>query len=210
LLTLDKNIKFININYVKNFLSFFEVFIMKKNMILLLVSIAFLIFSCSEDSSGPSDNLDDTYELSGTVKVAEGVEIQDKAAVYCVWKAPMSGMYIHGKSSIDWDKMSFDITLETPLPDDCYYEDGLAFCYILAFPHLGYFDDINENTAYDNAIGNAGNIGIVLIDDLENEIIARDFPNAERGFVMAEITEDANGKYSFKEITTSVEVEITK
>ncbi len=183
---------------------------MKQALWILLISISLLFLSCSDDSSSPSDDLDDTFELTGTVVLDEGVEITEKAHVYCVWKKPMSGMYIHGKSPIDWDNRNFTINLETPLPDDCYFEDGLAFCYIFVFEHQGYFGDINENTAISNAIGNGGNRGVVLLDNLDNDIIARDFPNAERGFIMAEITEDEQGKFHFTENSTSLNITIKK
>lgn len=183
---------------------------MKKGIWILLIVASLLIFSCSDDSSSPSDDINDTYVLSGTVELAEGIEITENAHVYCVWKKPMSGMYIHGKSKIDWDKRNFKITLETPLPDDCYFQDGLAFCYIFVYEHQGYFGDINENTAITNAIGDGGNRGIVLIDNLDNPIISRDFPNAERGFIMANISEDDQGNYSFTENATSLTVTVKK
>lgn len=183
--------------------------IMKNYSVLLLALLVLLFVSCSDDSSSPSDDVNDTYTLKGTVSLAAGVEKTDAANVYCVWKSPMSGMYIQGKSAIDWNKMSFSIKLETPLEDDCFFMDDLAFCYIMVFPTPGYAGDINESIAEDNALGKA-DANVAFIGDTDNPLVVRDLPDAKKGFLLVKVVDNGNGNYSFVTDNSDVNIEITK
>lgn len=180
---------------------------MRKISLLISLVIGFILISCSEDdkNNSPTGTVDDKYELTGTVKLIGDAELNETAHVYCVWKSPASGMYILGKSAID-KNMEFEIELKTPLEKECYYEEGVAFCSIFVFPNAAYSKYINESVAYDNALGISPDDNIILIEDLENETVKRDMPEAEKGFHLVTIDLKDDGTYEIKNNTSAIEV----